>query len=103
MKYDKLVRDKIPEVIIQNGGKPKTHIAEDDGEYWEKLKNKLLEEVEEFIESEEENEISDILEVLDAIYEFKKFDKNRIEKNKKEKMKKKGSFSKRIILEEVKD
>jgi predicted house-cleaning noncanonical NTP pyrophosphatase (MazG superfamily) len=103
MKYNKLIRDKIPEVIEKNKQKPIIHIA-DDEEYWEKLKEKLNEEVNEFLEDcDSEKEITDILEVIDAICKFKNFDKDKIKKLKEEKAKEKGSFDKKIILDEVKD
>ncbi|MEK6793015.1 MAG: nucleoside triphosphate pyrophosphohydrolase [Nanoarchaeota archaeon] len=100
MKYNKLVRDKIPEIIKSKEEKCSTHIANNE-EYWNKLKEKLLEEVNEFIKSENREELADILEVLDAIYEFKNYKKEEIEQIKKEKAINKGQFKNRIILEEI--
>ncbi len=99
MKYNKLVRDKIPEIIKQKGDTPVTHIA-DDLEYWQKLKEKLQEEINEFNESETIEEIADIQEVIDAICNFKKFDKKEIESIKKKKAEERGAFEKKIILDE---
>ena len=47
-KYNKLVRDNIPEIIISNGGKPITRILSDE-EYKIKLEKKLFEEYNEVI------------------------------------------------------
>jgi predicted house-cleaning noncanonical NTP pyrophosphatase (MazG superfamily) len=99
MKYNKLVRDKIPEYIRSKGGTPITHIAE-EGEYWQKLKEKLQEEVKEFFEDESIEEVADILEVIDAICSFKTFNKSELEAEKIKKSKERGKFENKIILEE---
>ena len=99
MKYNKLVRDKIPEIIVGEGGKAITHVANEQ-EYWRKLKKKLQEEVDEFMDAETAEEMADILEVVDAICEYKKLDKAKLRELQRNKASKRGKFSKHIILEE---
>ena len=101
MKYNKLVRDKIPEIIKNKGVIPITHIA-DDEEYWQKLKEKLQEEVNEFLEDGNEEELADILEVIYAICDFRNFDKEKLELLRKKKAKERGAFKNRLILDETK-
>jgi predicted house-cleaning noncanonical NTP pyrophosphatase (MazG superfamily) len=96
MKYNKLVRDNIPEIIKNLA--PTTHIA-NDNEFYQKLKEKLIEEVNEFINSDNFEEIADILEVIDSIIDYKKFNKQEILTIKKDKKIKRGGFDKRIILD----
>jgi len=99
MKYDKLVRDKIPEIIKQKGGVPVTHIAGEE-QYWEKLKQKMFEELEEFKKDESPEEIADLFEVIDAVIEYKKFDREKIAGIRQKKAVERGVFNDRIILEE---
>ncbi len=101
MKYNKLVRDKIPEIIKKHGEIPITHIASEK-EYKEKLKEKLQEEVNEFLESEDIEELADIIEVIYALCDFYKIDKEKLKKIGKKKAEKRGGFKEKIILEETK-
>lgn len=99
MKYNKLVRDKIPEVIKKKGGVPVTHIA-DEAEYWAKLKEKLLEEMAEFSKDESVEEFADLLEVIAAIADYKEFDPDEVAKIRAKKADERGRFKERIILDE---
>ncbi len=99
MKYNKLVRDNIPERIQQKGEKVVTHVASDE-EYWNKLIEKLGEEIKEFKKSENIEELADILEVLQAIANYKGFDKKEVRRVMQKKSKEKGKFDRRIILDE---
>lgn len=100
MRYNKLVRDKVPEVIKSKGGECTTRIA-GEKEYAEKLNWKLREEMDEFIEAQNEGELADLLEVIDAIIDYKKLDRKKMRAYKNKKAKERGRFKKRIILEEA--
>lgn len=99
MIYNKLVRDKIPEYIKNKGGFPITHIA-DKAEYWDKLKEKLVEEVQEFFENEVIEEMADIQEVIEAICDYKNFSQENISMVRNKKNEERGAFKSKIILEE---
>ena len=101
IKYDKLIRDRIPEIIEKDGGTAITHIA-DDEEYWTKLKEKLREEVDEFLKENNKEELADILEVVYAIRDFLKVDGEELESLRKGKAEKRGAFKEKIILDETK-
>lgn len=96
--YNKLVRDNIPEIMIKNGATPITRILNDE-EYFEELKKKLLEETNEFLESNDIVEIADIEEVLLAILKYKNYTFKDLEKIRQEKAIKKGTFTKKLFLE----
>ena len=99
----KLVRNFIPEIISENQKIPSFYQASDE-EYWKRLKSKLIEEVNEFIDSENNiNEIADILEVIEAIISFKKMSLDEIIDIKKKKAEAHGTFSEKIILASIKE
>lgn len=95
--FNKLVRDKIPEIIKSEGRKVETRILSDE-EYRTELNKKLLEEVNEYIEDNNIEELADITEVIYGILSSMGKRPKDLENVRKEKELKNGSFSKRIFL-----
>jgi|LGVE01.1.fsa_nt_gb predicted house-cleaning noncanonical NTP pyrophosphatase (MazG superfamily) len=100
--YNKLIRDKIPQIIKESGSQSKTYIA-DINEYKSLLLAKLVEESKELQEEPCIEELADIMEVLESIKAVFNFSDHDIEKKKEEKKDKRGGFDERIILEYVYD
>lgn len=104
--YNKLVRDRIPEIIKNTGQKPITKYLEQN-EYIEELKKKFLEEFEEYrsAQSDEEalEELADVLEILHALADIHGASIEKVEHIRKEKAEKRGGFQKKIYLVEVQD
>jgi predicted house-cleaning noncanonical NTP pyrophosphatase (MazG superfamily) len=94
----KLVRDKIPEIIFKKEEKYFFHIA-DEKEFEKRLKDKLKEEVDEFCEKLDKEELADIFEVFDTICKIKKYSKSLIIKIQNKKRLERGSFNNKIILD----
>ncbi|MGP4066138.1 MazG-like family protein [Oceanobacillus sp. M65] len=104
--YNKLVRDKIPEIIKDTGKDFKTEILSND-RYIEELKAKLNEEITEYIETTTDTdaleELADVLELMHALAGVHGASFDEIEKVRKEKADKRGGFTDRIFLIEVED
>lgn len=99
MKYNKLIRDNIPEIIAAKGGHSVTHVATAE-EYVIKLKEKLGEEVAEYLKDNEVEELADILKVVQALAELEGMTAQQLEDVRQKKSDERGSFSKHLILEE---
>jgi len=93
----KLVRDKIPELIVKDGGKPNTRILSDE-EYLAALDKKLQEEVAEYLEQNDLDELGDVLEVIRAIAEARGNGIDAIENTREQKFRERGGFKEKIFL-----
>ena len=99
--FNKLVRDKIPELIASKGGKPEYEIMNDEN-YISKLREKLLEESNEVVTAKTKDditeELADLLEVMQALASFNEINFADVEKTRKLKKEKRGGFDLKILL-----
>ena len=103
-KYNKLVRDNIPNIIKENGQKPIYHTL-NDGEYWDALLQKDTEELQEVKEATSKDEVlkelGDKLELIRAMAEYQGFTLDDVIKQADKKKETSGGFQKRLFLETV--
>ena len=95
--YNKLVRDKIPEIIKADGKECKTRILSKD-EYIAALETKLNEEVAEYQEDKNLEEMADVLEVLQAICLARGYSLDELEAMRIKKAKERGGFKDKIFF-----
>ncbi|HSX02292.1 MAG TPA: nucleoside triphosphate pyrophosphohydrolase [Candidatus Saccharimonadia bacterium] len=102
MVYNKLVRDKIPEIIKASDQMAETRLLE-EAEYHEELRRKLLEEAAEAATSDDTSELADVLEVVYALADVAGLSRSELEELRAKKATERGAFAKQIYLIEVKE
>ncbi len=99
--WEKLVRDKIPEIAMRDGRTIETRTVT-GREFETMLIRKLQEEVAEFVANRNVEEVADIEEVLRAYTEYKEIGWDAVEALRRKKNEERGSFKRKIILSKVK-
>ncbi|MDD5145850.1 MAG: nucleoside triphosphate pyrophosphohydrolase [Candidatus Pacebacteria bacterium] len=103
--YNKLVRDRIPEIIERDGKRAKTRVLNDE-DYKLELLRKLMEEAQETLKTEGDKkeltkEVGDIIEIIGYLIKIFELDPKEIEKIKLERRESRGGFDKKLFLEYV--
>lgn len=102
IRYNKLVRDHIPEIITNSGRQCVCSTLSDD-EYITMLDAKLNEELAEYQESKSMEELADLLEVIRAVAKARGSSIDEVEAIRRDKAAKRGGFEQKILLVEVRD
>ena len=100
MKYHKLIRDRIPQIIESQGKICVTEVLSQEA-YLKMLDEKLNEELAEYQESKSLEELADLLEVMEAVVTARGYTWQQLIATRDEKREKRGGFQNRILLKEV--
>lgn len=95
--YNKLIRDKIPEIIESKGGKAQIRVLSDE-EYPVYLEAKLDEEVGEYHRDKTAEELADILEVVYALAASMGCSRGQLQEIYEKKHDARGGFEKKLFL-----
>lgn len=98
--YNKLVRDLIPEIIEESGNECRTRILSDE-EYLKMIDAKLDEELLEYHQDKNIEELADLLELIIAAAKARGYTPEELEAVRAEKARKRGGFEKKIFLIDV--
>lgn len=98
--YNKLVRDRIPEILDKKGISYEKRVASPE-EYRVELIKKLGEEIQEFSEAGDPEELADIIEVIEALKQLPEY--SGVEIIRQKKREERGGFDEKIILKGQKD
>lgn len=98
--YNKLIRDRIPEIIAADGKTCRTRQA-DGAEYRGLLEKKCMEEWQEYLESGSLEEMADLMEVLRALIAERGWTEAQLETVRLAKRAARGGFENRIVLLDV--
>ncbi|PEC20798.1 nucleoside triphosphate pyrophosphohydrolase [Bacillus cereus] len=100
------MRNKIPQIIKNNGKTPTTRILPED-EYIKEICKKTEEELTEYLEATTKEhrleELTDLLELINALAEYEGITLEEINNIRKKKVEERGGFSDRVFLIEVND
>ena len=97
MKYDKLVRDRIPEIIEGKGSHAVVEVLDESPFKWY-LDEKLLEELREYQEDGSVGELADLVEVVYAILDSKGISVEEFKRIGVSKAEEHGGFQKKLIF-----
>ena len=97
IKYNKAIRDKIPEIIADSGKKYNLKQLDEES-FLAEIEKKLIEEVNEYSKSKDVEELADLLEVIYRISELRGVNSDELDEIRKDKAEKRGKFNSNLFL-----
>jgi predicted house-cleaning noncanonical NTP pyrophosphatase (MazG superfamily) len=98
--YNKLIRDRIPEIIAASGKTYQTESMSPE-EFERGLLEKLIEEASEAQQADQahlKTELADLLEVIDTLLAFKGLSRQAVRREQHRRRKERGGFDQRLKL-----